>query len=105
MAAEGMDDASIHTIDAWCQRMLREHAFDSASLFEEELVADEEALPAQAAGLLPRATVSPFNAAGAGAGDLPSVERSWPMCRRCWEKCSRRPRWAQLGPDFGAGAP
>lgn len=48
MAAEGMDDASIHTIDAWCQRMLREHAFDSASLFEEELVADEEALLAQA---------------------------------------------------------
>ena len=44
LAAEGMDEASIHTIDAWCQRMLREHAFDSGSLFEETLVADEQAL-------------------------------------------------------------
>jgi exodeoxyribonuclease V beta subunit len=43
-AAEGMDDAAIHTIDAWCQRMLREHAFDSGSLFDEELLTDEQAL-------------------------------------------------------------
>ncbi len=48
MAAECMDEASVHTIDAWCQRMLREHAFDSGSLFEEELVADEQALLIQA---------------------------------------------------------
>ena len=33
LAAEGMDEAAVHTIDAWCQRMLREHAFDSGSLF------------------------------------------------------------------------
>ena len=38
MAAECMDDAAIHTIDAWCQRMLREHAFDSGNLFDEYLV-------------------------------------------------------------------
>jgi hypothetical protein len=37
MAAEAMDDAAVHTIDAWCQRMLREHAFDSGCLFDEEL--------------------------------------------------------------------
>lgn len=49
MAAESMDDASVHTIDAWCQRMLREHAFDSGSLFDEELVADEEAMRMEAA--------------------------------------------------------
>ncbi|MEY4099936.1 MAG: hypothetical protein RL300_1107, partial [Pseudomonadota bacterium] len=48
-AAESMDDAAIHTIDAWCQRMLREHAFDSGSLFDEELVADEEAMRTEAA--------------------------------------------------------
>ena len=47
-AAEGMDDASVHTIDAWCQRMLREHAFDSGNLFDEELVADEQALLTEA---------------------------------------------------------
>lgn len=48
-AAEGMDDASVHTIDAWCQRMLKEHAFDSGNLFDEELVADEEAMRTEAA--------------------------------------------------------
>ena len=49
MAAEGMDDAAVHTIDAWCQRMLREHAFDSGSLFDEVLAANEAALLAEAA--------------------------------------------------------
>ena len=44
LAAEGMDEAAVHTIDAWCQRTLREHAFDSGSLFTEELVADEAEL-------------------------------------------------------------
>ena len=48
MAAEGMDDAAVHTIDAWCQRMLREHAFDSGCLFDEKLVADPKALLVQA---------------------------------------------------------
>ena len=44
LAAQAMDDAAVYTIDAWCQRMLREHAFDSGSLFEESLVGDEAAL-------------------------------------------------------------
>ena len=44
LAAETMDEAAIFTIDAWCQRMLREHAFDSGNLFDEELVSDEQAL-------------------------------------------------------------
>ncbi len=48
LAAEAMDEAAIHTIDAWCQRMLREHAFDSGSLFDEALQANEAALLAQA---------------------------------------------------------
>ena len=41
LAAESMDDAAIFTIDAWCQRVLREHAFDSGCLFEETLEPDE----------------------------------------------------------------
>lgn len=49
VAAEGMDDAAIHTIDAWCQRMLREHAFDSGCPFDEELAADERAIQTAAA--------------------------------------------------------
>ena len=47
-AAEAMDEAAIFTIDAWCQRMLREHAFDSGCLFDEELVASEDRLLADA---------------------------------------------------------
>ena len=47
-AAQAMDDAAVLTLDAWCQRMLREHAFDSGSLFDEELLADPAALRAQA---------------------------------------------------------
>ena len=49
MAAEGMDEASVHTIDAWCQRMLREHAFDSGCLFDETLEPDADALLTEAA--------------------------------------------------------
>jgi exodeoxyribonuclease V beta subunit len=44
LAAEAMDECAIFTIDAWCQRMLREHAFESGSLFDEELVSSEEGL-------------------------------------------------------------
>src|SRR5690554_4702473 len=36
IAAEWMDDAAVSTIDAWCYRVLREHAFDSASWFNVE---------------------------------------------------------------------
>ena len=49
VAAQSMDDAAVHTIDAWCQRMLREHAFDSGCLFDEELAANESAMRLQAA--------------------------------------------------------
>ena len=48
LAAQAMDDASVYTIDAWCQRMLREHALGSGSLFDEQLLADEAALRLQA---------------------------------------------------------
>jgi len=49
MAAAAMDDAAVFTIDAWCQRMLREHAFDSGNPFDEELAADESVLLTEAA--------------------------------------------------------
>lgn len=48
MAAQAMDDAAVYTIDAWCQRVLREHAFNSGNLFEENLVGDEAGLRLQA---------------------------------------------------------
>ncbi|MGM0517151.1 MAG: exodeoxyribonuclease V subunit beta [Pseudomonadota bacterium] len=39
-AAEWMDEAAIFTIHGFCQRMLREHAFHSRALFEQELMTD-----------------------------------------------------------------
>ncbi len=41
-AAEWMDEAAIFTIHGFCQRMLREHAFHSRALFEQELMTDLE---------------------------------------------------------------
>ncbi|MFP5393819.1 MAG: UvrD-helicase domain-containing protein, partial [Gammaproteobacteria bacterium] len=61
LAAETMDEAAIFTIDAWCQRMLREHAFDSGSLFDEELVTDEQGLFEDAAHDYWRQHVYPLN--------------------------------------------
>lgn len=41
LAAQNMDQAAISTIHGWCYRMLREHAFDSGSLFRQTLVTDQ----------------------------------------------------------------
>ena len=73
MAAEAMDEAAVHTIDAWCQRMLREHAFDSGSLFDEELGADERSLLAEAARDAWRAQVYPLDGPA-----LAAVLALWP---------------------------
>ncbi|MFP4160895.1 MAG: exodeoxyribonuclease V subunit beta [Ectothiorhodospira sp.] len=40
-AAQWMDEAAVSTIHGWCYRVLREHAFDSGSLFTQELEADQ----------------------------------------------------------------
>lgn len=48
IAAEWMDDAAVSTIDAWCYRILREHAFDSASLFNVEMDVDAAETVAEA---------------------------------------------------------
>ena len=40
MAAQWMDDAAIFTIHGWSSRMLKTHAFDSASLFQQSRVED-----------------------------------------------------------------
>ncbi len=48
-AAQAMDAAAIFTIDAWCQRMLREHALHAGGGFAFDVVADEAELRTQAA--------------------------------------------------------
>ena len=73
LAAETMDEAAIFTIDAWCQRMLREHAFDSGSLFDEELVSDEQALFEDAAHDYWRQNVYPLKSEA-----LSSLLGCWP---------------------------
>ena len=77
MAAEAMDDAAVHTIDAWCQRMLREHAFDSGSLFDEELLPDPAALLAEAARDYWRQQVYPLD-----DDALATVLDRWPTVDR-----------------------
>ncbi|WP_312515921.1 exodeoxyribonuclease V subunit beta [Stutzerimonas nitrititolerans] len=47
IAAQWMDEATVSTIHGWCQRMLREHAFDSGSLFTLTLETDHSELLAQ----------------------------------------------------------
>ena len=44
IASEWMDEAAIYTIHGWCNRMLRQHAFDSGSLFELEVSAGDTEL-------------------------------------------------------------
>lgn len=44
LAAEWMDEAAVSTIHGWCNRMLREHAFDSQSPFSLNLETDQTAL-------------------------------------------------------------
>ena len=48
-AAQWMDEAAIHTIHSWCQRMLRQHAFDSGSLFDLTLETGDQDLLEEAA--------------------------------------------------------
>lgn len=59
-AAGAMDDAAVFTIDAWCQRMLREHAFDSGSAFEETLEPDDRPMRSAAVRDYWRAQVYPL---------------------------------------------
>lgn len=49
VAAQWMDQAAVSTIHSWCQRMLREHAFDSGSLFTQTLETDQRDLLASVA--------------------------------------------------------
>jgi exodeoxyribonuclease V beta subunit len=100
LAAETMDEAAIFTIDAWCQRMLREHAFDSGSLFDEELVSDEGALFEDAAHDYWRQHVYPLKEAA-----LEQLLGCWPdveALKRSVRELSRRSEF--IAEADGAGA-
>ncbi|MDD2660713.1 MAG: exodeoxyribonuclease V subunit beta [Methylococcales bacterium] len=44
LAANWMDEAAVFTIHSWCNRMLQQHAFDSGSLFRQEVNTDDTEL-------------------------------------------------------------
>lgn len=48
LAAQWMDEAAVHTIHGWSQRMLGQHAFDSGYAFEQNVSSDESELLGEA---------------------------------------------------------
>ncbi|MBN9410556.1 MAG: exodeoxyribonuclease V subunit beta [Burkholderiales bacterium] len=73
LAAEAMDEAAVSTIHGWCNRMLREHAFDSGALFTQTLEADAGDLFAEAVRDYWRSFFAPLPLAQATA-----VRAWWP---------------------------
>lgn len=72
LAAEWMDEAAVATIHAWCNRMLREHAFDSHSLFTQTLETDQSALMAEVVRDYWRSFLVPLD-----AGDATELAGWW----------------------------
>ena len=72
LAAEWMDEAAVSTIHAWCHRMLREHAFDSGSLFTQTLETDQGDLLAEVVRDYWRTFMVPL-----GLEDVAEVRRWW----------------------------
>ncbi len=62
LAAQWMDEAAIFTIHAWSARMLKEHAFDSKSLFDQSLTDDPYKLKLSAAETYWRKYIYPLSA-------------------------------------------
>jgi exodeoxyribonuclease V beta subunit len=65
LAAEWMDEAAVSTIHGWCNRMLREHAFDSDSLFTQSLETDQSDLLAEVVRDYWRTFMAPLDARNA----------------------------------------
>ena len=60
-AIRQMDEAAIFTIHGFCQRMLKRHAFESGSLFDNELTKDDQSLIRSAVLDFWRNTIYPLN--------------------------------------------
>ncbi|GGK61231.1 exodeoxyribonuclease V subunit beta [Amphritea balenae] len=73
LAVRQMDEAAIFTIHGFCQRMLKQHAFESGSLFETELITDDGGLKRQALLDIWRELIYPL------APDLSeAIQQIWP---------------------------
>ncbi len=99
-AAQWMDEAAIHTIHAWSHRMLREHAFDSNSLFEQERLEDPAALKLQAARDYWRRWVYPLDLAQSAAWNTlaDSPEQLLQAVKRKLAAAEQQPADAQAPP-------
>ncbi|OZI25886.1 exodeoxyribonuclease V subunit beta [Bordetella genomosp. 9] len=73
LAVEWMDEAAVSTIHGWCNRMLREHAFDSNSLFQQTLEQNTAPLMAEVVRDYWRAHIAPLDAVSAA-----EVRAWWP---------------------------
>lgn len=98
-AAQWMDEAAIFTIHGWSHRMLRQHAFDSASLFEQARVEDGDHLRLLAAQDYWRRWCYPLS-----LSQLPAV-KAWggepaalvQAIRPLWARAERAPDQARYG--------
>ncbi|CAM3505963.1 exodeoxyribonuclease V subunit beta [Parendozoicomonas haliclonae] len=78
LAAERqMDEAAIFTIHGFCQRMLKQHAFESGTLFTSELMEDQSELITDTVADFWRRTMYPLDIEMAG------------LVRSIWEKPSK----------------
>lgn len=78
-AAQWMDEAAVMTLHSWCQRMLREHAFDSGSLFDLTVKASHQELLDQVLRDYWRTHCYPLNAEAASW-----VMENWEHPRKLW---------------------
>jgi exodeoxyribonuclease V beta subunit len=96
LAAQWMDEAAVSTIHSWCQRMLREHAFDSHSLFLQTLQTDERALQEEAVRDWWRHHLYPLNEAQAA-----QVAGWWATPEALLEDIRQLMRWADTLAEAG----
>jgi len=107
-AAQWMDEAAIHTIHGWSLRMLREHAFDSQSLFDQTRLEDVSALQRQSVQDHWRRWFYPLGTADAqwihrevAASPDALLERLLPL----WRHMERSPHSLAQGLAWGAHTP
>ena len=92
-AAQWMDEAAIYTIHSWSSRMLRQHAFDSQSLFDQKRLDDSLALKLKLVKDYWREFIYPLEAKQLGAlKDLGgSPEALLKNIQALWQKFEKSP--------------
>lgn len=91
-AAQWMDESAIQTIHGWCQRMLREHAFASGSLFEQDVQTSHGPLYRQVVRDYWRQHCYSLNPDGVGW-----VRKHWGTPDGLWQLLSRPVQATEVG--------